>query len=381
MRASFLIFAGLVFAPTTWAQDEANPFEDLLGDEEEDLAPTPPVDPTTPPSPVPDFEFDEPEDDTLGDPTDPLDPLAPPDDLLGEDPNRDNLGGDSAELYRQTLETVSTMDPDDEAQVWDEYLLKYPITPFRPQIESRQAELETAIYNMDPLKRPGDEEPVDNDKKQLAFSQGLLIENINPRRRVQLTIEWGLPDYANLGIDYEHALSRDFSIHAGLRRRFTGFSIEGGARWALVKSARTNTLVTAIMDVRLNADPAFVGFRPILAAGKRFGKLDLQGQVGAEVSPRAKVDTRIIGGLNTTYRASKAVGLFAETSLYMKTISGDAGPFRFNQFTFGMKFFPSQKSKNPENVEVNMGASIPYSSAYWAYHFGSIMGQANIYLD
>jgi hypothetical protein len=373
MRAVILIFAGLLLGAPAFAQDdETDPFQ--LDDDD----PTFGQDPSQPqpqPRPAPDLEDPEPDLEFQDGPT-------PGPDLLGDDPAATGPeSGDTADLYRDTLKKVEGLDPDDEMQVWDEYLRKYPNSPFKGQIEARVDTLEKQMYDTNRI-RPKDPVPtdVDADRAELKFSQGLLIENINPRRRLQLTVEWGLPDYANLGADYEHAILRSFSVHGGIRRRFTGASIEGGARWALVKSARTQTLLTFIGDVHLNASPAFIGFRPQLAFGKRFGKADVQVQAGVDIAPRALLDLRILGGANLTYRASEAVAMFAETSLYMKSISGEAGPYRFNQFTFGMKFFPGQKAKDPEKTEVNLGASIPYSSAYWQYHYGSLMGQANIYL-
>ncbi|MCB9677364.1 MAG: hypothetical protein H6737_19815 [Alphaproteobacteria bacterium] len=376
MRAFFLVFFAISTLPGAALAQESNPFDDLLKDDEDDSFGQKPGDlDTSNKGP----EFDEPEGDEPGE--DPVGPDGESPDLLDDDPsNSGSLGGDTAELYRQTLQSVKTMEPDDEMQVWDEYLQKYPTSAFRPQIEKRMEQLEDAMYDLNRIHRT--EEPeVDADKAQLKFSQGLLIENINPRRRLQFTLEWGLPDYANLGADYEHALLRSLSLHAGVRRRFTGVNVEGGVRWALVKAARTNTLVTFIGDIHLNTSPAYIGFRPQLAAGKRFGKLDLQGQVGVDIAPRAVLDLRIVGGVNATYRASNAVAMFAETSVYMATIGGESGPYRFNQFIFGMKFFPSRKAKDPEKMEVNLGASIPYSSAYWQYHYGSLTGQANVYLD
>ena len=74
--------------------------------------------------------------------------------------------------------------------------------------------------------------------------------------------------------------------------------------------------------------------------------------------------------------------MFAETTLYMQNISSDKGPlsFRFNTVNFGLKFYPRPKGIRPGALEVNLGASAPYSSSYWMYHFGSITGQGNYYL-
>ena len=390
-RLSLLVLAVLCILPlvpgTALAQDESNVFDDLLtGDEDDSFDLGEPSDSTGQEGELEEgdpIEFDEPEDDLdFSDPApgEEPDPLANPD-LLGDDPDpAQPLGTDSAELYRATLDKVRGMDPDEEMQIWDAYLRQHPTTSFRPQIEKRVSELEDALYDLNRIRTP-DPEPGDADEQQLAFSQGVLLENINPRQRVMVLIEYGLPDYAGFGVDYEHPFSRSVSVHGGLRRRFTGANVEAGARWALVKSARTHTFVTLIGDVRFNLAPAFVAFRPQIAAGKRFGKLDLQAQAGVDIAPRANLDFRMIGGINATYRASDAVALFAETSVFMSSLSGDFGLYRFNMFTFGMKFFPRQKAKKPENTEINLGAAVPYTSAYWQYHFGSLTGQGVFYLD
>ncbi len=388
-----VVLAALPVVPgTAYAQDDdSNVFDDLLSEDEDDSfdigEPSDPADDAGDEGELQEgdpMEFEEPEDDLdFEDPLPGEDPEGDPldQDLLGEDPDEGQpLGSDSAELYRATLDRVRGMDPDEEMQVWDAYLRQHPTSSFRPQIEKRISELEDELYDLNRIRTP-DPEPGDADEQQLSFSQGVLLENINPRQRVMVLIEYGLPDYAGFGADYEHPLSRSFSVHGGLRRRFTGANVEAGARWALVKSARTHTFVTLIGDVRFNLAPAFVAFRPQVAAGKRFGKLDLQVQAGVDVAPRATLDFRMVGGLNATYRASDAVALFAESTVFMSSLSGDFGLYRFNTFAFGMKFFPRQKAKKPENTEINLGAAVPYTSAYWQYHFGSLTGQGVFYLD
>ena len=43
-----------------------------------------------------------------------------------------------------------------------------------------------------------------------------------------------------------------------------------GAKYSFIKSKRTNSLLTWIMDLRLNASPGFPALRPQIAYGKRF---------------------------------------------------------------------------------------------------------------
>lgn len=370
----WLAVLALVTASPAWAQDD-DPFAD---DDEFDIDfgdPQPSdsgegEEGTEGTESKPTETLEDPDEDTLGF----EDPDETGSDLLGEDPAEQvEPGSDTAAVYRMTLEKGTKLEPDEELQLWDAYLEKYPNTAFREQITNRMNELESALYTG--TVRSPTEEPMGPVDTGFSFTHGVLIENINPRDRALVLVEWGLPSYASLTLDVEKELVDRFSVHAGVRRRFTGFSIEAGARYALVRSPRTNTLVTGMLDVRLNAAPAFPAIRPMIGFGKRFGNLDLQGQFGAELAPRQIFDVRLVGGLSGKYYASDAVGLFAETALYMHTISGAKGPFRFNQFVFGMSFLPAQQRENPEDIEVTLAATLPYTSAYWQFHYGSVVGQ------
>lgn len=368
----WLTVLALVTGAPALAQDDGPVFEDE-DDFEIDLGPDTTEDteeeaPAGPSGPAQDLE--DPDDSTL----DFEDPLEGDLDLLGEEADpAQAAGGDTAAEYRMTLEQGSKLDADEELQLWDAYLQKYPNSSFREQIATRMDELEAKLYNNTSVGRT--DEKVDAVDTRFGFTHGVLIENINPRDRLLVMVEWGLPAYASVALDVEKEVADRFSIHAGFRRRFTGPSIEAGARYALVRSPRTKTLVTGMFDVRLNAAPAFVAFRPMIGVGKRFGDLDLQAQFGAEFAPRAVFDVRMVGGASAKYYASDAVGLFAETALYMHTIEGAKGPFRFNQFVFGMSFLPAQKRERPEDLEVTLAATLPYSSAYWQFHYGSVVGQ------
>lgn len=294
--------------------------------------------------------------------------------LFGDEPTGP-VGADTAELFRKTEGRVKGMDSDEEMQVWEAYLAKYPETSFRTRIERRLEALTDSLYAS---RISGGEGVVDADRDKLAFSMPLMLENINPRTRAQFGFEYGLPEYMNLVGDYEHGLSREMSVHAGIRRRYTGFNLETGARYALVKSARTHTLVTLLGDLRFNFDPAFVGFRPQIAVGKRFGdKLDLMAIGGVELNLRSPFDFRVVGGANATYLTSDTVGLFVEGNLHMKNLGWDGGAFEFNTFGLGMKFFPNQKSERPEALEINFGAQVPFTWRYWRYHYGSIAVSVN----
>ena len=100
---------------------------------------------------------------------------------------------------------------------------------------------------------------------------------------------------------------------------------------------------------------------------------------GVDLELRSVLGLRLIGGAAATYAASDTVRMFVETNWNMKDLGRDGGFFRFNVVTFGMKFYPGKSE--PKTTEVNMGATVPYSTNYWAYHYGSVMVQANKYFE
>jgi hypothetical protein len=306
-------------------------------------------------------------------------------DLLDEEPVAPDAG-DSEKLYRDTEATLKRLGADEQLAGWEQYLASYPTTVFRPRIEARMDELMTELYSGRISTGDGGNSEVDALRAEIPFSQAMQLENLNPRTRLQAGFEWGLPSYVNLLVDYEHALARSLSVHGGVRRRYQGWNIEGGVRWALVKSTRTDTIISLIGDVRLNANPAYPAFRPQLAAGKIFGeKLHLQLQAGPDLAVQEPFGLRIVGGAAAYFAASDVVGVFAETKLDFKSLGEDqafqGGLFTFNVLSFGMKFYPKNKNKpESQDVEVNFGATVPYWQEYWQFHYGSVMGQANYYL-
>jgi hypothetical protein len=301
-------------------------------------------------------------------------------DLLEAEIGKDSIGGegeDNSTIFREAEAKFARMIPDEHMLAWERYLEEYPNSLYKDRIEKTMEELETILYE----QLIDDREPdrLDADQRELEFASGFTIENLNPRSRAMFIFEWGLPDYMNLAGDYEHQIIRQLSIHAGFRRRFTGWNFETGARWALIKSSRTDMLLVFIGDFHFNLDPFFVGFRPQLGFGKKFGKLDVQIQAGVDLEMRGKASPRILTGINTTYHAAEQVSIFAETTLHMRNLtSKDFEPFRFNLISFGMIFYPQLKgAQHPKALEINIGASIPYTSAYWMFHYGSIGAQVN----
>ena len=285
-------------------------------------------------------------------------------------------GTDNASLYRAQMSEVEGMAADEEGMAWEQYLRTYPNSVFRKQIEDRIDELSEAMFAADRRNTS-----VDAGKRELDFSTSMLMESLDPRSKARAGFEWGLPNWINLILDYEHQLQRNMSVHGGLQHRFSGWSLEGGVRYALVKSTRTNFILTAIGDVHLNLDPIAPGVRPLLAAGKRIdlggGKyLDLQAQGGPDLMlyPGA-FSPRILAGMNATISPSDKVKIFMETTSIMKDLGWEEGDsFRFNQIAFGIRFQGKGKGV------VGTGASVPYSANYWRYHYGSVMADMNYYL-
>ncbi len=351
-----------------------------------------------------DLTVDENEDDLEGfedpvggeEPVEGEEPPAPTD-LLGDDPTANQtLGADTETVYRQTNARLSRLPADEELLGWEEYLATYPNSVFRARIQGRMLELETELYET-PTRRPGSGDvQVDALNQQLDFAHAMQLNQLNPRTRLQVGFEWGLTDYMNLFADYEKAFSQRISAHAGIRRRYSGFGLELGPRFALVKSQRTQTIVSVWPDIHVNLNPAFPAFAPKIGAGKRFGKLDAQLQGGVDLEIRSESDgaagtttklrTRYSGGVSLYYAASDTVGFFGETYLNLRPVEADGafdgGTFTFHVVSFGLKFFPTLKNRPGERpIEVNTGATVPVAQNYWQYHYGSIMGQMNYYLE
>lgn len=378
LRVPFIV-ATMLLLPSIASAQEFEDDDDFLFDGEEETEPAPPTERLEGADELGETEEEE---EPLEDFTDPLDEEGEPVDLLGDEAAPNVLTtGDSAEIYRQRQAEYAELEIDEEVGAWEAYLAEYPFTPFAERIQQRIDTLMDGLYG-ERIVRDGP--AVDAMHREIGFTQGLLIENIDPRSRLRAGFEMGLPDWFNPFIDYEHAFVRNFSAHIGLRRRYTGTSIEPGVKYAIIKSTRTNTIVTLLGDFRLNAAPtAFVALRPMLGVGKRFGeKLDVQIQAGADLELRQLLGVRMLGGLNLSYRASDTVGMFVESGYSLKDIGGQTGVGYFNVATFGMKFFPSKKGTGVnENIQVDMGATVPYSTNYYSFHYGSIMGQANYFLD
>jgi hypothetical protein len=361
------ILVSVLFAATSArAADDDDPFE-----EDEDDVPAP-----VPTGPADDLGRKDPDDipdvpaPVPGAPTAPMVPIEDEEELGPV------VGGDTAADYRAALEAAKGMGTDEEMAFWEDYLARFPNTQFNTQVRERIDQLMDEMYNRR-IERGGTVDAMD---QEVRIAQGLLIENLNPRTRLQAGLEWGNPDWINLQVDYEHAFARTFSVHGGIRHRYTGWGLDLGPRWAFVKSTRTQSVVSLLGDIHFNTNPAFVSFRPQLAAGKRFGPVDLQIQGGTDLELRSGVELRLLGGANVMWRASDTFGLFLETSSLMKSLSWEGDMFRFNTISLGMKFFPLS-GENQEKLDINIAGTAPYSQSYWQYHFGGVDAQVNYWVD
>ncbi|MCO4747133.1 MAG: hypothetical protein KC912_20215 [Proteobacteria bacterium] len=306
---------------------------------------------------------------------------------LGEEHNADDLldgedteatGSDDAKIYKKAQERVEGMQADEETIFWERYLEVYPDSIFRDRIEKRTAALLDEVYD----ERISTHVGVTAGAKSFRISQSLEGESVKPAQRLRFGFGWGLPNFINLMVDYEHPILDNLSIHGGIRNRYTGASIELGTHWAFYQSERTQTVVTLLGDLRVNANPAFIAARPQLAFGQRFGNLDFQVQQGFDLGLHDPIGFRLVGLGNVSYRLNNAVGIFAESSYEMKNLTWeDGGVFVFHVVSFGIKFYPSGGKVRDSQVEAMLGASAPVAHNYWGYHVGSIAGQGTYYMD
>ncbi len=290
-------------------------------------------------------------------------------------------GVDTAEIYKAKQKEVEGLSPDDESMAWDRYLRTYPNSQFRSRIEARQDKLRDMMYGG---AIQGEQETEEKGLAEIRFAQPMALENIDPRKKLRAGVEFGLPGYVAPILDFEWAFLRNLSAHAGLRGRLDGVSVEPGVRYAIVKSARSNLLVTALGDLRLNTNPAYLGIRPQLAIGKRFSpgnlEIDAQLQGGTELVTYGIFSPRMVGGANVSVAPNETIRIYFETSTYMKDLGWDqGGSFRFNVLSFGLRFLEAGKG-NKARYEAGAGAQAPYSSQYWSFHKGALALDFNYFL-
>jgi len=372
-------------ALVAWPAYGQDDLDDLpnYGEEEEEEE-LPPAEADDPADDLEDAEDPEEEEDLFDD-TEEDDAFEDVDeDLLEDDPEAPSDGGDSAAVFSAVFEETEGLSGEERVARWDRYLQTYPDTVYRERILALQQAAMDEIY----ADRRDDGVVAKGPKRQIMLTESTLLENINPATRVKFGFDWGLPAWINLIGDVEYAFTPRVSVHGALRKRYTGWSAESGARLAFLKSTKLQTVGSMLLDARMNVNPAFVGLRPQLAFGTKIGnRVDVQAQGGVELASAKGFWTQTaLGGGQVSVRASRGVALFAEGSFYAKYLDWPGGIFRFHVVGFGMKFFPGQKDADTlqDPLEIAMGASVPWSYypvPNWEYHQGSVTGQASFYLD
>ncbi len=290
-------------------------------------------------------------------------------------------GQDTARIYRAYSENIEDLGPDEEVIQWERYLEEYPNSLFRDHIQRRVDELTEFQYAERVPDDEGFESIVDAGRREIMLAMPRHLSPIDPREKLRGGFEWGFPEYLNLFIDYEMQIQRKWSWHVGVIRRYTGWNVEAGTKYALVKSARTNFILTGLLDFHLNTGPIFPALRPQMGVGKRITvggmPIDLMAVGGVDVELRISEDMALVyvGGVNATFQASERVAFFLESSVTAKDLFWDAGGqnsgfFRFPLLTFGITFWAGEEN----NVTSSIAANAPYAYSYWGYHFGGVMG-------
>lgn len=271
-----------------------------------------------------------------------------------------------ADAFRSRVEAFGRLPPDEEIEAWEAWLDETPDSPFR---DLALARIDTLTLDAPPAPPPV--------KPALRLAQGVLMEDFDPRSGVKFGFQIGLPEYLDLMADYEHALRSTWSVHGGVRRRITGWSVEGGSRWALVKT-RT-TLVSILGDVRVNTAPAFGAIRPQLGVGQRLGRLDLALVGGADVELREGGGATWLGAGNATVRVTDAARVFLEGSWLLKHPTWPGGAFRYDTVTLGIELLFGKTES--DRVAAHIGATVPSFYRWWLPNQGSAMVRLDGELD
>jgi hypothetical protein len=296
-------------------------------------------------------------------------------------------GEDTAKLYRDAQRRCKDMTPDEEQLVWEEYLAKYPKSLFRDRIEAHMEELSAIMFGE---RVPGSDKGagnVDAKDRELNFALPFGLSPADPRSHVSGGIQWGFPSWFGGKLDFEYAFMRQFSAHALLGRDFGGGVVQPGAKYAIIKSSRTGTLLTAGVDLKLNMSPTFLAVRPIVSFGQRFRVakgLDIMGQMAVDIETREYSDLRYNWGLAANLAANETVSVFWEWSWDAKYLSHPDVPdsFLFFTTTFGLKF-TALKSTDPQGdgrLDAGVGGVFPYATNYWGFYPGGVDLLVDYYL-
>jgi len=307
-------------------------------------------------------------------------------------------GEDSAQIYRDTQKKLAEATADEELIAWEAYLKKYPKSLFRERVENRMEELSAELFGE---RVPGSDRGArreDAANRELNFTSPLQFGSAEPRNRIGGTAEIGIPNWFAPNLDAELQVLRDLSIHAGIDRGVTGTGFLLGGKYALIKSARTNTVLSGALDFDLTLSPTFPTLEPRIMAGQKLPVLEglyLQASLGVDAELRSPVGMRYVYGFNAELRPNDVVYAFVETTGELKFLGADAfDPFKFMVLSFGMKFVPTKgglstvlaekdgffvsHAKKP--VVLVLGANFPYASRYWGFYQGSVTLGAQWYL-
>lgn len=390
-----------LWAGPAWAKDKKDddedeveetdrPSEDDFKEEDEDAEPAPTrlaeddVDDDADPTKEEEDEFD------LGD-DEPDDEIEFRDLSEQETVKPREAGEDTAQIYRDAQKKYDDLLPDEEILRWEQYLQEYPKSLFRDRIEARMEELSQLMFSE---RVPGSDKGAtaerDAAKRELNFATPTRFSSVDPRSHATVGAEIGIPNWAGGRIDGEYQIIRNLSVHGGIARGFAGGEFVLGGKYALVKSARTGTIVTGALDVGLNFKPSYVGFRPWVGIGQRFDVmegLDLQLVGGLSGELQSFPTLRWNGGFNAELRPNDTVYIFAETTLNHKAVHPMQGgiqrdfAFWYNTATFGLKFAPI-KGKGVDKdgrVVLELAASTPYARNYWGFYQGAVQFSGHYY--
>ncbi len=389
-----LCLASVVLAPTTtWAKDK----KDKDDTSDEDKTPSPD-----------EFKEEGSEEDTPdpkrldeADKTDDSDPDKKDDDNFSDDNSGDDLqfndegeqetvkpreeGEDTAQIYRDFQKKVSELNADEEQIKWEAYLQKYPKSLFRDRIEARMDELSNEMFG-ERIPTSGDAHGIDGKDREINFANGWHLMGLDPKTKISAGFELGIPNWFGLHGDFEYQILRQLSAHAGVGHGLGGWEITAGAKYALIKSARTNTMLTAGLDLGLDTKPAnlYPTVAPTIGVGQRINVLrglDLSLQFSAIPEFHSPINLRYTGGLSAELRANETVYAFAETAVNFRKLPDAL--FDFNTVSFGLRFVPTAKKMKDDGsgkVVVGVGANVPYLHDYWSLYEGAVNADVNYYL-
>lgn len=382
----------LVSVPAAVAQDD--PFgddEDFVFDDDdtprtpppEPDAEAPPAEPAPPTDDEDVFTF---EDEVAEDPA-----AAPPEeDLFGDERTTADAirepGQDTTDIYRAALRDVRGMPPDEEVMAWEDYLETYPNALSRARIEARIQELVDKQF--DAAARGGSidgeavEGTVDLSQRELLMVSPLRLPALNPRSRVLAGFVFGYPIHIEAWADFEYAILRKLSVHAGVWGRYQGWGLEFGVKGSPVKSGRDRVVFTPALDLRLNFGPLLFAVRPQLGVGAIVSeRVQILANFGSEIQANAQSSVAVFGGLHLSFRLAPPVALFVESDVYARRLTRPDGAFVFANTAVGLRFFPRLKNRTNDPLEVIAAGMVRSASRYTEYYQGAVAVQAAYYLD